>query len=129
MKNKALVVVINLIIGNFILWFFETTARKQEGLEPQLLVGFSVTAVFLLLIAFHFIKSRQSLVRSILLAATVSFLVPVLGLTVSFMDFDSVSGALNSGLIVAFIGAFLWQWAVPMFIVNAILFRWLSSKL
>ncbi len=124
--NKLIIVATNVMLGNLILWFFETTARKQDGLDPRYLIGFSIAAVFLLLIAFRLIERGQSLARSILLAGGVSFLVPVLGLMFSFLNLDSLNGSLVGAFIAIILGSMAWQWALPMFLLNSFFFARLA---
>ena len=120
-------IILNLVIGNLILWIFEM-ARQQNHLDFRWILGFSSAAIVLLTIAFCFIKSNQSLIRSSLLAGGVSFLTPAFGLIFSFLNLNSLNSTLNGLLIGVILGPMLWAWSLPMFGLNLFLFHWLSRK-
>lgn len=119
--RQVVVVLANLIVGNLILWFFETAGRGQDGVDVRLL-GFSAAAVLALWLTFRSIKPGQSFLRSIILSVGVSLVVLVLGLGLSFAP----AGPLKAIVLGFVVGPLFFEWAIPMVLLNAWLFQWLS---
>ena len=127
--RKALVVLLNLALGNSILWFFETQVRNQDQLDLTWALAFSLAAIVLLTFAFKLIRPNQNLRRSIVLAAGVSFFVPIFGLVLSFINLESLNGTIVGGLVALVAAPMLWPWAVPMFLANTALLHWVARDL
>lgn len=126
MFKKVCVVLINLVIGNGILWASEL-ARNQSGLDPRFMAGFSTAAIFLLTLAFRWLKPGISWLKIVLLAAGVSLLVPIIGLSLSFVNLESLDGTLNGVFFGVLIGAMVYKWTTPMILLNIFLFRWMTQ--
>lgn len=127
MSRRLLTLLLNLILGNLILWYFEL-GRGQDHLDIQFIIGFSVSAILFLNLAFRWLHPRMGPLKIILFSAVTSFLVPVLGLPLSFINLNSLNGTINGALIGALFGAMVWGWALPMFVLNSFLFWWVAKN-
>ena len=120
---KLATIILNLICGNYILYFYDKGKDKAET-DYLLFVSFSITAVILLLLVLRWIKPKSSLIKTSLLAIAISFLVPTLawtgiGLFVAEFSFDSLLKGLVMG---SMIGVLSWRLSLPITILNMVLF-------
>lgn len=123
-RNKwAVVVAINLALGNLSLWFFETAARDQDGLDSGWSLGFSLAALLALWLAYRWSAPNQTFVRSALLAAGVSAFVVIGGLVFSLAP----AGPLKAVAVALIAGPMFLGCSLPMAVVNAFLFHWTAK--
>ncbi|MES2769031.1 MAG: hypothetical protein V4596_07790 [Bdellovibrionota bacterium] len=117
-----ILIIVNLVLGNSILYIHEIYLRKQEQFDMSW-SDFSLIAVLLLIPTANYLKDKKPLWISIAMSLVLSYLIPVLGFFVS-MRFSLI--ALIGGASYLFLGFF--YFVFPMFIVNAIMFRWIQKK-
>lgn len=122
-KKWAVVVALNLALGNLSLWFFETVARDQDGLDGGWSLGFSLAALFALWLAARWSAPNQSFLRSASLAAAASAFVVIAGLAASLAP----AGPLKALAVALIAGPMFLVFAIPMTIVNAFLFHWTAK--
>lgn len=130
MTKKALILGANLVAGNFILFNSGIPALQNRGDEVfQIAAGFSISAITILLLAFRWLKPQTSFIKVALLSALVSFFVPLFGLPLFFLIELPVSLEVTmTGLLIgALFSVVGWKFWFPMWILNMVLFRWLTK--
>lgn len=126
-KYKLLVVFVNILVGNAILYFNDATSFS---------VPFSLCSIAVLFFVMKLIRGRWLLLKSIAYSMLVTILIPLLGFWVSmfFKVNESFSPEMIKGLFVFSyiyeVGAiiFVWDKFLIMFVMNLLLFYWLSRK-
>ena len=126
-RYKVLIILVNVLAGNAILYLHDAT---------EFSIPFSLSSIAVLLLTMKLIKGRWLLFKSITYSLLVTILIPLLGFWMSmfFKTKEDFSPEMIKGLFVFSyiyeVGAiiFVWDKFLIMFVMNLLLFYWLSYK-
>lgn len=126
MPMKISIILVNLLVGNAILYFYHLT---------EFITYFSLSAMLVLSLALQMIRKRSFFLKAVTLSLAVTFLIPALGFWFSmfFHAFNEISLEITAEIFtftyILWAGAlaFCWDKFLIMFILNLILFLWFKG--
>lgn len=121
-KSVVFTILANLVLGNLILYIHEIYGRNQKEFS-MLWLSFSLIAIVMLPFAARILRTKKSILITILLSLAVSFLIPVIGFWISMLF------TLN-GLFMGFVYLLYGfpYFILPMWILNFFAFRWIQNS-